>query len=128
LWEPKGFSFFPSPFLGIQKLILLTDIKIFHAILANFLEPYKRVKADEGYVEHPDKIKCLVNAVNSAEKLAMQVRVWARHRRLKSWGILDQVFEHIIRRHVEVFWACTVLTQLTIVWGEPLFCIEYEVS
>ncbi len=106
------------------------DIKIFNAILANFLERYERVEADDGYCGHPNKVKCPVNDITPAEKLAVQARVRARHEtingRLKNWGILSQVFRHDICRHGEVFWACVVLTQLTIEQGEPLFSVEYE--
>ncbi len=106
------------------------DIKIFNAILANFLERYERVEADDGYRGHPNKVKCSLNNIAPAEKLAMQARVRARHEtingRLKNWGILAQVFRHDIRCHGEVFRACAVLTQLTIEQGEPHFSVEYE--
>ncbi len=45
--------------------------------------------------------------------------------RLKNWGILSQVFHHDIRCHGDVFWACVVITQLTIEHGELLFAVEY---
>jgi hypothetical protein len=41
--------------------------------------------------------------------------------RLKTWGILSQVFCHHITIHGNVFRACAVMTQLTIENGEPLF-------
>ena len=106
------------------------DIKIFNAVLANFLERYERVEADDGYRGHPNKVKCPLNDIAPAEKLAMQARVRVRHEtingRLKNWGILSQVFRHDICHHGEVFRACAVLTQLTIEQGEPLFSVEYE--
>jgi hypothetical protein len=59
----------------------------------------------------------------------MQGRVRGRHEtlngRLKNWGILSQVFRHHITMHGDVFWACTVVTQLTVENGEPLFEVEY---
>jgi hypothetical protein len=95
-----------------------TDIKIFNKVLCNFLEPGERVKADKGYRGHPDKIKCPGNDINPEENRAMQGRVRARHKtlngRLKTWGILSQVFRHHITMHGNVFWACAVVTQLTI--------------
>jgi hypothetical protein len=67
-----------------------TDIAIFNKVLQNFLEPGERVKANEGYRGHPDKIKCPGNVANPAENRAMQGRVRARHKtlngRLKNWG------------------------------------------
>jgi hypothetical protein len=106
-----------------------TDIKIFNKVLRNFLEPGERVEANEGYRGHPDKIKCPGNNVNPAENRAMQGRVRVRHKtlngRLKTWGILSQVFRHHITMHGDVFRACAVVTQLTIENGEPLFEVEY---
>ena len=105
------------------------DIKIFFNELAHLLEPGERVEADNGYVGHPEKIKCPLNDCNPAEKEAMQARVRSRHEtfngRLKFWGILGQVFRHDIRRHGGVFWACAVISQLAIYNGEPLFEVEY---
>jgi hypothetical protein len=105
------------------------DIKTFTSCLAHFLEPYKRVEADDGYCGHADKVKCPKNDVNPVENLTMQGRVRAHqetlNRHLKNWGILSQVFHHDIRRHEDVFWACAVITQLTIEHGEPLFAVEY---
>ncbi len=106
-----------------------TNIKIFNKVLRNFLEPGERVEANEGYRGHPDKIKCPGNDTNPAENRGMQGRVRARHKtlngRLKNWGILSQVFRHHIMMHGDVFRACTVVTQLTIKNGEPLFEVEY---
>jgi hypothetical protein len=83
------------------------DIKIFNAILANFLERYERVVADDGYCGHPNKVKCPLNNSVPAKKLVMQARVRARHEtingRLKNWGILSQVFRLNIHRHGEDF-------------------------
>jgi hypothetical protein len=45
---------------------------------------------------------------------------------LKNWGILSQVFCHHISMHGDVFWACVMLTQLTVENGEPLFKVEYK--
>ncbi len=55
------------------------DIKIFNALLANFLEWYEQVEADDGYRGHPNKVKCPVSDIAPAKKLAMQARVRARH-------------------------------------------------
>ena len=46
--------------------------------------------------------------------------------RLKNSGILSQVYRHHIMSHGDVFRACAVVTQLTVVNGEPLFEVEYE--
>ena len=98
-----------------------TDVKIFNKALRNFLEPGKRVEADEGYRGHPDKIKRPGNNSNPAENRGMQGRARARHEtlngQLNNWGILSQVFRHHIITHGDVFRACAVVTQLTVVQG-----------
>ena len=65
-----------------------------------------------------DKVKCPRNDANPAEKREIQGKVRAHHEmlngRLKNWGILSQVFCHILR-HGDVFRAwCAAVTQLTI--------------
>jgi hypothetical protein len=94
------------------------------------LDPGAQFKADNGYVGHPDKIKVPQNVGTPVEKWVMQGRFRAHHktlnRRLKNWGILSQVYHHDIMRHGGVFWACAVVTQLTIKTGEPLFEVEYK--
>ncbi len=74
----------------------------------------ERVKADEGYFGHPDKIKCPQNVGNPAEKWAMEGRVRAHHEtlngQLRNWGILSQVYHHNIMQHGDVFRACAVVT------------------
>jgi hypothetical protein len=105
------------------------DIKIFTSCLADFLEPYERVEADNGYRGHTNKVKCPKNDVNPVENLKMQGRVRAHQETLdgclKNWGILSQIFHPDNRRHGDVFWACAVITQLTIEHVEPLFAVEY---
>jgi hypothetical protein len=59
-----------------------TVIKIFNKVLRHFLDPGEPVEAGEGYIGHPDKIKCPQNVGNPAEKWAMQGRVRARHKAL----------------------------------------------
>ena len=51
------------------------DIKIFLNCLAGHLLPGERVEADNGYVGHPDKIKCPNNPGNPKRNLEMQASV-----------------------------------------------------
>ena len=51
------------------------DIKIFMHELAHLLKQGERVEADNGYVGHPNKIKCPNNDCNPEENLAMQACV-----------------------------------------------------
>jgi hypothetical protein len=85
------------------------------------------VEANDGYCGHTDKIKCPQNNA-SPVVLAMQGRARAHHemlnKRLKNWGILKQVFRHHISLHGDVFQTCTVLRQLAIDNGKPLFEVD----
>ncbi len=47
------------------------------------------------------------------------------NRRLKAWGFLGNVYRHDIREHGMVFYACAVITQLSVANGEPLSEVEY---
>jgi hypothetical protein len=66
--------------------------------------------------------------VNPAENWMMQgrgrVHQEMQNRRLKTWGILSQVFHHHITMHGDAFRACVAITQLTINNGELLFEVE----
>ena len=105
------------------------DIKIFMDCLAGHLLPGERVEADNGYVGHPDKIKCPNNPGNPKRNLGMQAATRSRHEtfngRLKNWGILERTYRHDVRVHGIVFTACAVITQLCVANGEPLFEVEY---
>jgi hypothetical protein len=96
-------------------------------VLQNFLEP--SAKADEGYLGHPNKIKCPGNDVHPAGNGVMQGKVRVHHKmvngQLKTWWMLSQVFCHHITMYGDVFWACAVVMQLSIENGEPLFEVEY---
>ena len=49
------------------------DIKIFRSGLAHWLDEFKRVEADNGYIgEAPQKVKCLGCASNPTKNQAMQ--------------------------------------------------------
>jgi hypothetical protein len=105
------------------------DIKIFLNTLAGHLLPGKHVEADNGYVGHPDEIKCPNNDCNPERNLAMQSAARSHHEtfnsRLKNWGILERTYRHDIKLHGTVFSACAVITQLCVANGEPLFEVEY---
>ncbi len=132
LWYELGVDILTGNLVWIQGPYpagKYTDIIICIKVLRSFLEPGERVEADEGYRGHPDKIKCPWNDMNPAENRAVQGRVRVHHEtlngRLKTWGILSQVFSHHITLHSDVFRVCTVVTQLTIENGEPLFEVQY---
>ncbi len=87
------------------------------------------MEANNGYVGRPDKVKCPHNNCNPAENLRMQGTARSCHvtfnGRLKNWGILEKTYSRNITVHGTVFYACTVITQLSVANGEPLFEVEY---
>ncbi len=97
---------------------------------AHCLEPGKRVEANNGYVGHAVKIKCPNNDCNPEENLVMQARIRSCHKTFnaypKFWGILGQEYRHNILKHGSVFYACAVISQLTIEYDKPLFAIQYS--
>ena len=105
------------------------DIKIFLNCLVGHLLPGKCVEANNGYVGHPDKIKCPNNDCNPVRNLRMQSAARSRHEtfngRLKNWGVLKRTYRHNIELHGTVFTACVVITQPCASNREPLFEVEY---
>ncbi len=103
---------------------------IFLNNFAHCLEPGKRVKADNSYIGHADKIKCPNNNCNLVENLAIQTCVRSQHvtfnAHLKFWGNLGQTYHHNILKHGSVFYACVILSQLAITNDKPLFDVEYS--
>ncbi len=97
--------------------------------LAHCLEPGEHVEANNSYVGHADKIKCPNNDCNPEENLTMQSRIRSHHEtfnaHFKFWGILRQVYHHNILKHGSVFYACAVISQLTIKYDKPLFAVKY---
>jgi hypothetical protein len=103
------------------------DIKIFQHGLKRLLGVGEDVEADSGYrydkrVQHPGMI-------NSWAQLRSKNLVRARHEtvnaRLKQFSILTQVFRHDIDKHLYVFMACAVMTQLTFERGYRPFQVDY---
>ncbi len=107
------------------------DINFFCSGLAHWLDEYKRVEVDDGYIgEAPQKVECPGCTSNPTENQAMQTRVQSRHeslnRRLKNWAILMSLYCHDLMEHGKVFWAIAVITQISINVGGKLFEVDYS--
>ena len=50
------------------------------------------------------------------------------NKQYKQWGIFAQCFHHDFRVHCDVFAAISVLSQLAIKNGKPLFVVDYSDS
>jgi hypothetical protein len=99
--------------------------------LAQWLDEFERVEADEGYIgEAPLKVKCRGCPSNCTDHQSLQKRVQGRHEslnaRFKNWEILKVMYRHDIMEHGNVFRAIAVITQISIDEGERLFEVEYS--
>ena len=112
-----------GPFPCGQK----NDWQIFryHGLCFN-LDENERVEADDGYLHgDPEFCKTPSGIHHPAETRTYRNRVMARqetvNKRYKQWGILNQIFRHELEKHQFVFRAVSVLTQMTLESGNPLF-------
>ena len=107
---------------------LWTDSMIFgHGMIKN-LDKGERVEADSGYSAHDPKYARTPNSIwNKNKKKELRNRVRGRHetvnRRFKQFGALHHKFHHDWKLHSSVFRAVAVITQISLIMGEPLFDI-----
>ena len=96
------------------------------------LDINERVEADDGYLAgDPHVCKTPYSVFHPKEKSGMRRRVMGRqealNKKLREWQILKRVFRHDMSKHVFVFDAIVVLTQLKIEHGEVLYsCADYS--
>ena len=110
------------------------DCTLFQDGLANYLDPFERVEADDGYrAADPEKVKSksgFSHRYSSEEKLDVKNRVRARHetvnKRIKQFASLSSIFRHDLVKHSDFVYASVVLTQICIEMGEPLFQVDYN--
>ena len=104
------------------------DISIFRLALIFLLAIGEMVEADRGYRGEPTKVRLPHEYVNRSDKRAKD-RARARHEtlngRLKTWGCLNQTYRHHLKKHIIVFRAVVVITQMSINKGESLFQTNY---
>ena len=103
------------------------DVNIFERDLLGMLGKYERVEADKGYSKF-DPTHAKTPAFSRGKKQEeIQNRVRARqetiNKRLKQWGVLKHRFRNHLDHHHLVFGAVAIITQLSILSGEPLFHI-----
>ncbi len=107
------------------------DIEIFRHGLRSWLDLNERVEADGGYIgEARLKVKCPASVPSPFE--ARKIQAYVRNcqetvnTRFKQWNVLADVWRHVLYAHSTIFCAITVLTQLAILDGEPLFEVDYK--
>ena len=105
------------------------DVSIFRNCLKSFLDKNERVEADDGYIgEEPISCKTPGGFYSRSEDVDdARRRLRSRHEtanaRIKYYGICSQTFRHELQRHGLAFRAVSVLVQLAIENGEPLFTL-----
>ena len=87
------------------------------------LEEEERAEADLGYCGEPKTID--LPGEGPVHFILAKKRAQMRHktcnRRFKNWGCLTSNFRHGVDIHRDCMYAITVLTQLAIENGKPLF-------
>jgi hypothetical protein len=108
------------------------DVSIFRFALKHMLEENERVEADDGYLgEDPLHAKVPKSMVHGHDEKMLVVRTHVRQRhetankRIKQFACVATKFRHDISFHGSCFRACTVLTQLAIENGKPLFGVDH---
>ena len=110
-----------------------SDLKIFKLGLMLELGENERVEAGGGfkaldptYCKNPCRYTSLVE--KERQELANRVRARQEtvNRRYKKWNILHLIYKHDVAQHMIVFHAISVVTQLEMKHGEPLFQVEYN--
>lgn len=106
------------------------DIVIFRSALKWKLVFGERVEADKGYRGEPLFVSVPEDFQSEQHKQSKN-HARARHeqvnRRLKNFECLHQVFRHDLSKHVDVFWAVAVITQLSLFLDEKtIWSVCYE--
>jgi hypothetical protein len=105
-----------------------SDSKIAKSRVYDLLEPGEKMVVDGGY---RDSFFCYEGPTGQHmlyEKMKSNAR--ARHEtvnaRIRRWRALTDIFRHDIEtRHGHIFYAILNITQLQILFEEPLFLVEY---
>ena len=106
------------------------DITIFRLgrLKELLLEAGERAEADKGYRGEPEVID--LPDEGPSHLIGPKARASMRHetcnKRFKNWGCMARSFRHGVALHSDCMHAITVLTQLSIENGEPLFYATFE--
>ena len=99
--------------------------------MPHFLGDNEHVEADSGYAAlDPEFMKTPRGFTRRYERKEIQNKFRACHKtvnkRFKQWVFLKNIFRHDLSHHSSVFRSISVLTQLSISFGEPLFTVVYD--
>jgi hypothetical protein len=95
--------------------------------MVGILLPREKVIADKGYRDSFQHFETPTDERTLYEKRKSNIR--ARHEtvnsRIRHWRALADTFQHDFERHCTVFHSILNITQLQILYEEPLFQVEY---
>lgn len=109
------------------------DKKVFREHLKNMLDDGEMVEADAGYGlpgsggAGDDIVRSKLDfhsREEQREKSCLRARHETVNHRFKTWGALKQQFRNNKKLHQYVFYACAVMTQMSIDNGNVLFGVE----
>jgi hypothetical protein len=105
-----------------------SDLKIARSRVIHLLAPGEKIVADGGYRDGFNRFESPTGERTLYEKMKSNAR--ARHEtvnsRIRRWRALTDIFRHNVgTRHAQVFYAILNITQLQILFEEPLFQVEY---
>jgi DDE superfamily endonuclease len=106
----------------------MNDVTIFRSALKYQVQPGEFVEADGGYIGEP-KIKSkrdFLNERHKQQKSTVRARHESVNKRLKQFKILGNKYRHPIEKHDAVFRAVAVLTQLDLMYENPLYQVRYS--
>ena len=109
----------------------LGDIDVSRQIFISFLDDDEMANADRGYRGEDKHIKTSrLYHYLSKEEMGIAGTSRVRHKtvngRFKNFAVLTKSFRHGLVKHSACFRAVTVVTQLNIENGQPLFQVEYS--
>ena len=106
------------------------DINIARSSLIHFLDNGEYYCADGGYADG-NQWSSTPNGLHDYEqrtKSLARARHETANRRFKIFGCLSQQYRHDLAIHGTIFRAVANIVQLSILFGNPLFDIEYDES
>jgi hypothetical protein len=105
-----------------------SDSKIAKSCVYHKLAPGEKMVVDGGYRDGFFRFEGPTGQLTLYKKMKSNAR--ARHEtvnsRIRRWRALTDIFRHNVgTRHAQVFYAILNITQLQILFEEPLFQVEY---
>lgn len=97
------------------------DLKLAREAFVDFLDRGERSMADKGYKD--EKYFLLPTVRNSKRHKFIMSRHETVNKRLKQFRVLSETYRHKLSAHKYCFHAVVNLTQLSIVYEEPLFSV-----